>query len=68
MKLLLECKADPNLIGEYINNFDFLKPIPYFAFPGGKYGTALQAACDRGQNGIMKLLLEHKADPNLIGK
>jgi len=35
---------------------------------GGEYGTALQAACYRGHDEIVKLLLEYKADPNIIGE
>lgn len=35
---------------------------------GGYYRTVLQAACHDGPLELVKLLLEHGADPNLQGK
>jgi ankyrin repeat protein len=35
---------------------------------GGKYGTALQAVILTGQTATVKLLLEHDADPNILGE
>jgi ankyrin repeat protein len=36
-----------------------------FIAGGGKYGSALQAACARGALGIVKALLDKGTDPNV---
>jgi ankyrin repeat protein len=38
------------------------------SFSGGQYGSALQAACNRGSLDVINVLLENGADPNLQGE
>jgi ankyrin repeat protein len=41
--------------------------MTYILPAGGKYGSPLQAASDRGNLEVVKLLLDNGADPNTLG-
>jgi ankyrin repeat protein len=68
VRLLLENNADVNISGEKSYDSEYEYQSAKLLFPGGEYGTALQAAASNGWLNIVKLLLGNNADPNIVGE
>jgi ankyrin repeat protein len=66
VKLLLDRGANPNIEGDHAVP-GCPRSCSFRLVRDSRYGTALEAACFRGQLTIVKLLLQNNANPHIQG-